>query len=109
LLSPLYVPVTLSEPTPREEVVQVAVPGFPDVTDVVPQPVFELHDTDPVTSSEWMPRDARFSNPYSPLMVAVNVTDCPYTDPLGRLEATDVPAVALCTTCPPLSVPVLVA
>jgi hypothetical protein len=32
--------------------VHVAVPGFPEVTVVVPQPVSALHDTVPVTSSE---------------------------------------------------------
>ena len=86
--------------------VHVAVPGLPVVTGVVPQPVFALHVTVPVTSSAFGPFGRPFNSPYSPLIVAVNVTDCPYADGLP-LEVTTVPDVAEPTTCPPLSVPVL--
>jgi hypothetical protein len=40
-------------------------------------------------------------------MVAIKVTDCPYTDGL-TVEVTTVAAVAAFTVCPPLSVPLLV-
>jgi hypothetical protein len=88
-------------------VVHVAVPGLPDVTAVVPQPVFPLHVTVPVTASGF-PLAFRplFTSPFCPLLVAVNVTVCPYTsDP--RLVATVVVVVADPTVCPPLNVPVL--
>ena len=66
----------------------VAVPGLPVVTAVVPQPVFELHATVPLTSwacpaTNPRPRTAPlrpFTSPYCPLIVAVNVTGCPYVD-----------------------------
>ena len=83
----------------------VATPGVPEVTAVVPHRVSALHVTEPVTASEWMP--FLFISPYSPEIVAVNVTDCPYTDGF-TLDVTTVPAVAAFTTCPPVSVPVLV-
>jgi hypothetical protein len=37
-----------------------------------------LHVTVPLTSCRFLPFD--FTNPYSPPIVAVNVTDCAYTD-----------------------------
>jgi hypothetical protein len=82
LLSPEYVAVTVSlPPVGRAAVVQVATPGFPEVTEVAPQPVFALHVTVPLTSSLWTPGFAffiqPFIKPYCPEMVAVNVTDCP--------------------------------
>jgi hypothetical protein len=58
--------------------VHVATPGLPGVTVVRPQPVFALHVTVPLTSCRFLPFD--FTNPYSPPIVAVNVTDCAYTD-----------------------------
>jgi hypothetical protein len=85
-------------------VVQVATPGLPDVTFVVPQPVFELHATVPVTFGACLP--APFISPYSPLIVAVSVTDCPKTEGF-RLDVTTVAAVAAFTTWPPLNVPLL--
>ncbi len=63
---------------------QVAVPGVPDVTAVVPHPVFALHATFPVTRFGFLllafapPR----TRPFSPLIVAVNVTDAPKIDGL---------------------------
>jgi hypothetical protein len=71
--------VTLSVPPARLLVVQLAIPGLPDVTGVVPQPVLPLQVTDPVTSFRFTPRllTAPFTSPFSPLIVAVNVTDCP--------------------------------
>jgi hypothetical protein len=58
-------------------VVHVATPGFPGVTGVVPQPVFALHATVPVTTCDFTPlRVFRpFTLPFSPLIDAVNVTD----------------------------------
>jgi hypothetical protein len=106
LLSPLYVAVIVLLPTGKPAVVHVAVPGVPEVTAVVPQPVSVLHVTVPVTASEWMPVDFLI-NPYWPEIVAVKVTDSPYTDGF-TLDVTTVPAVALFTICPPLKVPVLV-
>jgi hypothetical protein len=77
--------------------VHVAVPGLPVVTGVVPQPVFVLHVTVPLTSCGFVPflPDASrfFASPYSPSIVAVNVTDCPYWEGF-TLEATDVLEVA---------------
>jgi hypothetical protein len=75
LLSPLYVAVITLLPTGRLAVVHVAVPGLPEVTVVVPQPVSELQETVPVTASEWIP--FFLISPYWPLIVAVNVTDWP--------------------------------
>jgi hypothetical protein len=75
-------------------VVQVATPGLPLVTFVVPQPVFELHATVPLIACCFARRlTDPFTCPYSPLMVAVNVTDSPNVDGL-RLEVTTVAAVA---------------
>jgi hypothetical protein len=73
LLSPEYVAVIESLPTGRVVVVHVATP---EVTVVVPQPVFELHATVPLTSCGLT---RPLSCPYWPLTVAVNVTDCPET------------------------------
>ena len=85
--------------------VHVAVPGLPVVTEVVPQPVFVLHVTDPLTSCARpllaRPVNARrsiaplrpFTSPYWPSIVAVNVTDVPYVDGFA-LEATAVLEVA---------------
>jgi hypothetical protein len=103
LLSPKYVAVIVSVPTGRTEVVHVATPGLPDVTVVVPQPVFVLHVTFPVTSFGFA---CPLTSPYWPLIVAVNVTLCPNVDEF-RLDVTTVPAVADPTTWPPPSVPVL--
>ena len=59
-----------------------------DVTAVVPQPVFALHATVPVTSSGFLPLALAPLRPlsrlYSPLIVAVNVTDCPKIEGLSR-------------------------
>jgi hypothetical protein len=74
-------------------VVHVATPGLPDATDVVPQPVLLLHATDPVTFSGFADPLRPFTCPFSPLIVAVNVTDCPNTDGF-TLEVTTVAAVA---------------
>jgi hypothetical protein len=101
LLSPEYVAVTVSAPPGKTAVVQVAVPGFPEVTEVVPQPVFVLHVTDPLTSSARTPSECTppfLIKPNCPEIVAVNVTDWPYTD--GSVpEVTTVAAVASFTTC----------
>jgi hypothetical protein len=77
---------------------------LPDVTVVVPQLVFVLQATVPLTSFGFA---CPLTSPYWPLIVAVNVTLCPNVDGF-RLEVTTVPAVADPTTWPPLSVPVLV-
>jgi hypothetical protein len=79
LLSPEYVAVTASVAAPaRVEVVHVATPGFPVVTGVVPQPVFALHVTVPLTSWGFpFPFRPLRTSPFSPLIVAVNVTGCP--------------------------------
>ena len=73
-LSPEYVAVTVSLPEGSVDVVQVAAPGLPEVTAVIPQPVFALHATEPVTVCgclEPFARRARpLTSPYSPLMVA---------------------------------------
>jgi hypothetical protein len=76
-------------------VVQVATPGLPLVTFVVPHPVFELHATVPVTAGGFaaLPLTRPFTCPFSPVIVAVNVTDSPNVDGL-RLEVTTVAAVA---------------
>jgi hypothetical protein len=94
--------VTELLPTGSAEVVQVAVPGVPEVTEVVPQPVFALHATEPFTASECAPSErirglTFFSKPYCPEIVAVNVTDWPYTDGFV-LDVTTVVAVASFTT-----------
>ena len=110
LLSPEYVAVIVSVPTGKLVVVQVAVPGVPDVTGVVPHPVFALHVTVPVTSSglmPFLPGLRPFTSPYSPGMVAVNVTDCPYVDGFKLEPTVMVPAPAVLTVCPPASVPAL--
>jgi hypothetical protein len=60
----------VSLPTGRLDVVQLAVPGVPEVTGVVPQPVFELQVTLPVTVMGLLP----FTCPYWPGIVAVKVT-----------------------------------
>ena len=99
----------MSVPTGRDdalEVVQVAVPVGPDVTVVVPQPVLALHSTLPLTSSGFAPFLRPFTNPYWPLIVAVNVTDWLNAEGF-RLEATVRAAVAELTTSPPLSEPPL--
>ena len=93
-------------PTPRLDVVQVATPGLPAVTLLVPQPVFELHVTVPVTVCELTP-ECPLISPYCPLIVAVNVTDCPKTEGF-KPEVTTVAALAAFTTCPPDNVAVLV-
>jgi hypothetical protein len=87
----------VSLPAFRAVVVQVATPGYP-LTVLVLQPVFELQVTLPVTSFDFtLPlRPARpFTPPFSPVTVAVNVTDCPYVDVLlFEDDATDVLDVA---------------
>jgi len=93
LLSPEYVAVITSVPTGSVEVVHVAVPGFPDVTAVVPQPVLLLHVTLPLTFCDFACPFRPFTSPYCPLIVAVNVTDCPEIDGFA-LEVTTVAAVA---------------
>jgi hypothetical protein len=80
LLSPEYVAVIVSVPTGRrvaDEVVQVATPGLPEVTVVVPQPVFVLQVTEPVTTCRFAPalRALPLTLPFSPLMVAVKMSD----------------------------------
>jgi hypothetical protein len=80
------------------EVVQVATPGLPEVTVVVPHPVFVLHVTVPVAFCCCTPPLSNdvlrpLTSPYSPLIVAVNVTDWPKTEGF-RLEVTTVAAVA---------------
>ena len=107
MLSPEYVAVIVSlPPTGRLEVVHVAVPGLPDVTDVVPQPVFPLHVTVPVTVIGFAPFFRPRTCPFAPLIVAVNVTDSPYVEGFSP-EATLTPTPAELTTCPPASVPEL--
>ena len=71
--------MTVSLPTDRLLVIHVVVPGVPEVTGVVPQPVFELQVTVPVTTCE-RTFPLRLIAPYWPGIVAVNVTDCPYAD-----------------------------
>jgi hypothetical protein len=75
-------------------VVQVAVAGLPD-TLLELQPVFALHVTVPVTTCCFTPRlvTRPFTSPFSPLMVAVNVTDWPKFDGFA-LEVTAVVALA---------------
>jgi hypothetical protein len=51
----------------------------PEVTWVVPQPVFELHCTVPVTTCD-RTFPLRLIAPYWPGIVAVNVSDCPCAD-----------------------------
>jgi hypothetical protein len=73
------------------------------------QPVLALQVTDPVGSIGFIPFFPNFRpfvNPFAPLIVAVNVTDCPYVEGF-RLDATLTLVPAAFTTCPPLSVPVL--
>ena len=65
--------MTVSLPVGSTVVVQVAIPGLPDVTAVVPHPVVALHATLPVTVCGFALFPLTW--PYSPLMVAVNVTD----------------------------------
>jgi hypothetical protein len=82
LLSPEYVAVTASLPSASTDVTHVATPGFPVVTAVVPHPVFALHATVPPTSCGFTPRVTKprlcgLTSPYSPPIVAVNVTACP--------------------------------
>jgi hypothetical protein len=89
LLSPEYVAVIVFVPVATVVVTHVAVP---DVTFVVPQFVFELQLTVPVTSCDFTPF-LRVARPYCPLIVAVNVTDCPYVVGLP-LETTEVLEVA---------------
>jgi len=93
LLSPEYVAVIVSVPNARDEVVHVATPGVPDVTAVVPQPVFPLHVTVPETFCGFACPLRPFTCPYCPLIVAVNVTDWLYTEGFA-LEATAVLEVA---------------
>ncbi len=73
--------------------VHVAVPGVPDVTVVVPQPVFPLHVTVPVRFCGFACPLRPFTCPYCPLIVAVNVTGWLYTDGFA-LELTAVLEVA---------------
>jgi hypothetical protein len=95
LLSPEYDAVIVSVPPGRIDVVQVATPGLPDVTAVGLHPVFALHVTVPLTTCCFTPfllvRPLTF--PFSPLIVAVKVTGCPYVDGLP-LEVTVVVEVA---------------
>jgi hypothetical protein len=93
LLSPEYVAVITSVPTGSVEVVHVAVPGLPDVTVDTLHPVFALHVTLPLTFCDFACPLRPFTCPYCPLIVAVNVTDCPEIDGLA-LEVTTVAAVA---------------
>ena len=80
LLSPLYVPVIMLFPSGRLEVAQVAIPGLPVVTVVVPQPVSAApQHRAPHVAAIAFPL-ASFNSPYSPLIVAVNVTACPYPE-----------------------------
>jgi len=57
---------------------------LPDVTAVEPHPVFALHVTLPVTICGFflLALAPLFTLPFSPLIVAVNVTDCPKFDGL---------------------------
>jgi hypothetical protein len=93
LLSPEYVAVIPSVPTGSVDVVHVAVPGLPDVTVDALHPVLPLHATVPVTFRDFACPFRPFTSPYCPLIVAVNVTDCPEIDGLA-LEVTTVAAVA---------------
>jgi hypothetical protein len=54
-------------------VVHVAIPGLPDVTVLVPHPVFALQVTVPVSPE-----------PDAGVIVAVKVTLCPYGDGFGN-------------------------
>ena len=93
MLSPEYVAVIPSVPTGSVEVVHVAVPGLPDVTVDALHPVLPLHATVPVTFRDFVCPFRPFTSPYCPLIVAVNVTDCPEIDGFA-LEVTTVAAVA---------------
>ena len=96
-LSPEYVAVTVSLPEGSVDVVQVAAPGLPEVTAVIPQPV--SRSTPPSLSrfaaaSKPFARRARpLTSPYSPLMVAVNLTDWPEVEGFA-FDVTDVVEVA---------------
>jgi hypothetical protein len=82
---------------------------LPDATVDTLHPVLLLHVTVPVTFCGFAcPLLDPLMSPYSPLIVAVNVTACPYVEGF-RLDVTTVSAVAGLTAWPPISVPVLVA
>jgi hypothetical protein len=102
-LSPEYDAVIVSVPAGRAEVVQVTVAGRL-VTGLELQPVFVLHVTEPpvglrgcvpgcFTPTTGIAPFRTFINPYSPSIVAVNITDCPTSDGF-RFEITDVLDVA---------------
>ena len=101
--SPEYDAVIVSLPVGRVDVVHVTVAGRL-VTGLELQPVFVLHVTEPpVGLSGCIPRWfmlptgkaplRTLMSPYSPSIVALNITDCPTSDG-SRLEATDVLEVA---------------
>ncbi len=73
--------------------VQVAVPGLPDVTVDALQPVLLLHVTVPLMFCDFAWPLRPFTCPYWPLIVAVMVTDCSKTDGFP-LEVTTVVVVA---------------
>ena len=86
----------MSLPTGKLVVVHVAVAVCvcaDHVTALELQPVFPLQLTVPVTSSGFTLFPLRLTRLYSALIVAVNVTDCPYVDGLP-LELTLVLEVA---------------
>jgi hypothetical protein len=103
------VAVTASVPTGKcdaEEVVQVATPGLPE-TVLGAQPVFALQVTLPPGSIGFIPfllGLRLFTRLFSPVMVAVNVTDCAYVDGFG-VEVTAVVVLARLMTWPPANVP----
>jgi hypothetical protein len=67
----------MSVPCGRVLVMHDAVDGAPGltVTGVVPQPVFALQATVPLTAFEYAPSFTFLTKPYCPEIVAVNVTD----------------------------------
>jgi hypothetical protein len=73
---------------------------LPDVTAVVPHPVFELHATVPVTSWPRIPFFPPLTKLFSPLTAAVNVTDCPKVDGLPLVVTTVVEVAALMVKLP---------
>jgi hypothetical protein len=81
LLSPAYVTVTVSAPAGNTVVVQLATPGLPESVEGE-QPVFALQVSVPIGCGVTARPVSSFLrrlliSPFSPVTVAVKVTDCP--------------------------------